>query len=361
MLVLALAAALTGLGLVLRLPGRAILAMVAALWAGVMLAHLLLPAGAPLRMSLGGSAESWFVIGLAAALGAGYRQLLAFARRRAPEPAVTAPPAPRPAPAGGFAPEELQRYARHIVLRELGGPGQGRLKAARVLVVGAGGLGAPVLLYLAAAGVGTLGVIDDDEVSLSNLQRQILHAEARLGMPKVFSAVEALRAVNPHVAVRPHHRRLTAEAAPALLADYDLVLDGSDNFATRLLVNAACVAAGKPLISGAITQWEGQVALFDPARGGPCYACIFPEEPAAGLAPSCAEAGVVGALPGVVGSMMAVEAIKLIAGIAASGSGADLRGRMMFYDGLWGEHRTIGLKPRPECPVCGGLHPLPQA
>lgn len=249
---------------------------------------------------------------------------------------------------GAFQGVELERYARHIMLREIGGLGQKNLKTAKVLVVGAGGLGSPALLYLAAAGVGTVGVIDDDVVENTNLQRQIIHADARIGMPKVFSAEIAMKAVTPFVAVRPYHRRLTPEIAAELVAGYDLVLDGTDNFDTRYLVNETCVAAGKPLISGALTQWEGQISLFDPAQGTPCYRCVFPKVPAAGLAPSCAETGVLGPLPGVIGSMMAVEAVKAIVG-----AGEQLAGRMLIYDALFGETRTIALKQRVDCRTCG--------
>lgn len=247
-------------------------------------------------------------------------------------------------------PEELERYARHIVLREIGGPGQRRLGAARVLVLGAGGLGCPALAYLAAAGVGRITLVDDDTVSLSNLQRQILFAPIDIGRPKVEAAAAALARLNPHVAVTPLAERLDAGNAAAILAGHDLALDGSDNFATRYLFNAACVAAGVPLIAAAMAQWEGQIGLWDPARGGPCYACVFPEAPAPGLAPDCAEAGVVGALPGVLGAMMALEAIKLIAR-----AGAPLRGRLLIYDGLWAETRSIRLHARKDCPDCHGL------
>ena len=247
-----------------------------------------------------------------------------------------------------FSDTELNRYARHIVLRELGGPGQKKLKQARVLVIGAGGLGAPALQYLAAAGVGTIGVIDDDEVENANLQRQVIHRDQDIGMPKVFSAEAAMQAQNPYVEVRPFHRRLTADIAADLFADFDLILDGTDNFETRYLVNETAVKLGKPLISGALSQWEGQLSLFHPKSGGPCYQCIFPEAPAEGLAPSCAQAGVIGPLPGVVGAMMAVEAIK-----ALTGAGATLQGEMLIYDGLYGESRKIRLSPRQDCPVCG--------
>lgn len=249
---------------------------------------------------------------------------------------------------GPLSGEEVQRYARHIILREIGGPGQARLKAARVLVVGAGGLGAPALLYLAAAGVGRITVIDDDLVETTNLQRQVIHAEARIGEAKALSAAAAMRALNAHVEVAPLVARLGEDNADAMIADHDLVLDGCDSFATRYLVNAACARAGVPLVAAALSQWEGQISLYDPAKGGPCYRCIFPQAPAPGLAPTCAEAGVLGPLPGVVGAMMAVEAVKEIAG-----AGEGLRGRMLIYDALYAEARVIALKRRDDCPDCG--------
>jgi molybdopterin/thiamine biosynthesis adenylyltransferase len=235
------------------------------------------------------------------------------------------------------------------VLHEIGGPGQQRLRAASVLVIGAGGLGSPALLYLAAAGAGHLGIVDDDAVGLSNLQRQVLHATDEIGAPKVESAARALARLNPHVSVDTHPQRLDAALAAALVPRHDLVLDGSDNFATRYLVNAACVAAGRPLIAAAMSQWEGQIGLYDPARGGPCYACVFPEPPAPELMPACAQAGIVGALPGVMGSMMALEAIKLI-----TGAGTPLLGALLIYDALHAETRRIRVRPRAGCPVCHG-------
>ena len=191
-------------------------------------------------------------------------------------------------------------------------------------------------------------MIDHDVVDNSNLQRQVIHRDADIGMPKVFSAEAAMRAQNPFIEIKPYNRRLEAEIAPDLFADYDVILDGTDNFTTRYLANEAAVRAGKPLVSGALSQWEGQVSVFDPAAGAPCYQCIFPEAPAEGLAPSCAEAGVIGPLPGVIGSMMAVETIKLI-----TGAGQPLRGEMLIYDALWGETRKIALERRADCPVCG--------
>jgi len=255
---------------------------------------------------------------------------------------------PEETPKGLMSDTEIERYARHLILREVGGAGQQKLRKSKVLVIGAGGLGSPVLQYLAAAGVGTLGVIDDDIVSLSNLQRQVLFDEDQLDMPKVFAAEAKLNALNPHITIRPYNRRLSQENAQDLFADYDLVMDGTDNYKTRSLVNAACVAGVTPLISGAISQWEGQVSLFDPANGTPCYACIFPEEPADGLAPSCAQAGVMGALPGIIGSIMAAEAIKHI-----TGAGQTLAGEMLIFDALYGESRKIGVQKSAECSVCG--------
>jgi len=245
-------------------------------------------------------------------------------------------------------PEEIERYARHIVLREIGGPGQNKLLNANLLVVGAGGLGSPALLYLAAAGVGTLGIVDDDTVSLSNLQRQVLHETNAIGEAKTRSARRALARVNPNVNVVEHRFRLTESNMDAVMSGYDLVLDGTDNFATRYLVNAACVRANTPLISAAMSQWEGQISVYDPANGGPCYQCVFPEAPAEGLAPNCAQAGVMGALAGVMGSMMAGEAIKVI-----TGAGQALRGEILIYDSLYGETRKLKTSARKGCPICG--------
>jgi len=341
---LCLAAGIWFLGAQMRAPRRTRWAMIAVLYLAILLLLWVLPSPNPLRDALGGSLAEWLIVGVLAALVAGYSLGLGALKARAaqatPEPAVAT---------GEYAREELPRYMRHIMLREIGGPGQKKLKAARVLVIGAGGLGSPALMYLAAAGVGTIGVIDDDEVEDTNLQRQIAHTDDRIGMAKVFSAEAAMKAVNPYVEVRPYHRRLDVELVDDLVADYDLVLDGTDNFATRYLANAACVKAGVPLISGALTQWEGQVSVFHPAGGAPCYECVFPEAPAEGLAPSCAEAGVAGPLPGVVGSMMAVEAVKVI-----TGAGEALLGRMMIYDALYGDTRVIKLARREDCAACAG-------
>ena len=232
--------------------------------------------------------------------------------------------------------EELERYARHLVLPEIGGPGQQRLKRARVLVVGAGGLGSPVLQYLAAAGVGTLGIVDDDTVSLSNLQRQIIHPTQNVGRPKVESARAAIAAINPHVAVETHRERLTSENVDALVGAYDVVVDGSDNFDTRYLVADACQRGGRPLVAGALGRFDGSLTVLKPyegeAEGGrpnPSYRDLFPEPPPAGLVPSCAEAGIVGALAGVIGTLQAVEVVKLVTGI-----GEPLVGRILLYDAL---------------------------
>ena len=246
-----------------------------------------------------------------------------------------------------FSEEELERYARHLVLHEVGGPGQQRLKAARVLVIGAGGLGSPALLYLSAAGVGTLGVVDDDEVSLSNLQRQVLHATEAVGTPKAASAAAAITRVNPNVDVVQHRLRLAADNAEELIGAYDIVLDGCDNFETRYLVNATCAALQKPLVSAALGRWEGQLSVFRPWLGGPCYRCLFPEAPPPGTVAPCSEAGVLGAIAGILGTMQAAEALKLI-----TNAGEPLDGRLMLYDALTAEARTIRLSKRADCPVC---------
>ena len=246
-----------------------------------------------------------------------------------------------------FAPEELVRYARHFVLPGVGPEGQGRLKNARILLVGAGGLGSPAALYLAAAGVGTLGVVDADVVDPSNLQRQVLHGTSELGRLKVDSARRRLREVNPHVEVVGHRERLTSGNALEIVPDYDLVVDGSDNFPTRYLVNDACVFSGKPFVYGAVDRWEGQLSVFA-AQEGPCYRCLFREPPPAGLVPTCAEAGVLGVLPGVVGSLQAMEAIKLVLGV-----GEPMVGRLLLFDAMALSFREMELRPNPDCPVCG--------
>jgi molybdopterin/thiamine biosynthesis adenylyltransferase len=253
-----------------------------------------------------------------------------------------------------FTPDERERYARHILLKEIGGAGQQRLKAAHAALVGAGGLGAPAALYLAAAGVGTLTLIDDDAVSLSNLQRQVLYRSADVGAAKATCAAAALKALNPNVTMHPRVERLDAENAEPLLAGVSIVLDGTDSFATRFAVNAACHRLRIPLVSGAVGRWDGQIGVFKsgltrdrpPAERLPCYRCFVPEAPPD--AETCAEVGIVGALTGVVGSMMALEAIKEIAQ-----AGETLAGRLMIFDALSGEARTVQLSRDPACTVCG--------
>ena len=319
--------------------------LIGLVWLAVLLMLAALDPDQNLARAIGDGPVEWALLGVAAVLVWGYSVVLGALKARAPPAAETAPAA---TPGGPLGPAELDRYSRHILLHDLGGPGQRRLKQARVLVIGAGGLGAPALQYLAAAGVGTLGVIDDDVVEASNLARQVIHDDAGIGLPKVQSAVARLAAQNPHIALRPYERRLTEENAAALFADYDLILDGSDNFDTRYLANRVAAAQGIPLIGAALTQWEGQISTWDPAKGGPCYECVFPERPAPGTVPICSEAGVAGPLPGVLGAMMALEAVKEI-----TGAGQGLRGRMLIYDGLYADCRTISLRPRADCPVCG--------
>ncbi|WP_051567313.1 HesA/MoeB/ThiF family protein [Sulfitobacter guttiformis] len=320
--------------------------MIGILLVAVIGVQLVFPQGHPLRAATGNSAAPWLILTGIGGVIFFYSRVISGLRAQTGVDADT--PAAVPTRQGSFSETELNRYARHIILREVGGAGQKALRNAKVLVIGAGGLGAPVLQYLAAAGVGTIGVIDDDKVENTNLQRQVIHKDTNIGMPKVFSAQLEMQAQNPFVTVKPYNRRLDADLAPELFAEYDLVLDGCDNFDTRYLVNAACVAARIPLVSGALSQWEGQLSVFDPARGAPCYQCIFPTAPAAHLAPSCAEAGVIGPLPGVVGSMMAVEAVKII-----TGAGSPLLGQMVIYDALYAESRKIKIGPRTDCPVCG--------
>ncbi len=250
--------------------------------------------------------------------------------------------------------DEIERYARHIVLADVGGPGQQKLKAARVLVIGAGGLGAPVIQYLAAAGVGTLGIVDDDRVSLSNLQRQVIHDTDAVGIGKVDSARETVARINPHVSVEGHAVRLTAENAAALVGAYDLVVDGSDNFATRYVVSDACFHARKPLVTAAVGQFDGSITTLKPylrdANGvpNPTYRCLFPEAPPDGLLPTCAEAGILGALVGVVGSLQALEVIKEIVGI-----GDGLVGRLLLYDARAARFETIRYACDPANPLSG--------
>ncbi|WP_420862742.1 HesA/MoeB/ThiF family protein [Algirhabdus cladophorae] len=341
--VFVMAGFLWGMGAVLKTPHQARWIMIGLLFVGVLCVHLILPDGHPLREGLGGSPALWIMLGCFAGLAYFYRKGLMWIRART-NPVSFDPPVTGQL----FADVELERYARHIVLREVGGPGQKALKQSKVLVIGAGGLGGPAMMYLAASGVGTIGIIDDDLVENTNLQRQIVHKDASIGTPKVFSAEATIKAQNPFVAVRPYHRRLTADIATDLFADYDLILDGSDNFETRRLANQVAVALGKPLIGAALTQWEGQISVYRGVGDVPCYACVFPKDPDPSLAPSCAEAGVISPLTGVIGSMMAVEAMKTIVQ-----AGQSLEGEMLIYDALYGETRKIKLKRDPACKVCG--------
>ena len=246
-----------------------------------------------------------------------------------------------------YTPEQLIRYSRHFLLPEVGEDGQAKLLQAKVLLVGAGGLGSPAAYYLAAAGVGTLGIIDNDVVDISNLQRQILHANDRIGMPKVESAKKTLEGLNPDVKVIPYQAKLTSENIMEIIKDYDLVIDGCDNFPTRYLVNDACVLTGKPNVHGSIFQFEGQATVFYPGKG-PCYRCLYPEPPPAEMAPSCAEAGVLGVLPGLIGVIEALEAVKLILG-----KGDSLVGRLLHFNTLTMEINTLKLRRDPNCPMCG--------
>ena len=328
-----------------------VLLLVTLVWFLVLIAMLAAPAAEITSFSAIGPA-GWLVSGAIVWLGVFYAGFLRSLRRKADARwGEKAPEAPAAGGYGGPAEDALDRYARHYVLREIGGPGQAKLRDASVLIVGAGGLGAPAALYLAAAGVGRITLADPDRVSISKLQRQIIYRNADAGRPKGLAAAEALRALNPYLQIHASSREIGANDAD-FVAGFDLVLDGTDTFAARQGINAACAAAGVPLIAGSISQWEGQLTTYDPAGGAPCFACIFPQAPAPGLAPSCAEAGVAGPLPGVIGSMMALEAIKRI-----TGAGPGLAGQMLIFDGLYGETRRIRIRRRADCPVCSGVAP----
>jgi molybdopterin/thiamine biosynthesis adenylyltransferase len=250
-----------------------------------------------------------------------------------------------------FTEDQVLRYARHIILPNIGGEGQRKLMQAKVLLIGAGGLGSPAAMYLAAAGVGTLGLVDFDRVDLSNLQRQLLHDTEDVGRPKVESAKERLNSLNPNVEVNAHDVVLTSQNAFEVLEPYDVIVDGTDNFPVRYLVNDAAQMLGKPLVYGSIYQFEGQASVFLPGSETPCYRCLFPHPPPPGTVPSCAEAGVFGVLPGIIGSIQAVEAIKLVVGV-----GEPLVGKLLLFDALAMEFTTVKLKWDPDCPVCG-KHP----
>ena len=248
----------------------------------------------------------------------------------------------------GFTEDQVQRYSRHIILPNVGGAGQRKLLDSKVLVIGAGGLGSPILLYLAAAGIGTIGIVDFDKVDTSNLQRQILHTDADVDRPKVESALEHLRALNPTIEIIGHDTLLNADNVMEIMEPYDVVIDGTDNFPVRYLVNDATQFLGKPLVYGSIYQFEGQATVFMPGQDAPCYRCLFPSPPPPGTVPSCAEGGVFGALPGIVGSIQATEAVKLI-----TGKGDPLIGRLLIFDALEMDFQTVRVRWDADCPVCG--------
>ena len=343
LVVLAMAVFLWGIGHIADMPARGRWILIALLYLAVLAVNIALPDGHPIREMTGGSTRDWMILGAVVGVFLAYREGLRWLRQRV-RPENQSPE--KISEKQGYS--EIERNARHITLREIGGPGQARLKASSVLVVGAGGLGSAALQALGAAGVGRIGVIDDDIVEATNLQRQSIHTDDRIGIPKVFSAEAALKAQNPYLDVRPYNRRMTQDIARDLVAEYDLVLDGTDDPETRYVVNAAAVATETPLISAAISQWEGQIGVFAPSENGPCYACVFPKAPKAGLAPSCAEAGVLGPLPAVFGALMAAEAVKWL-----SGAGEPLLGRLMIYDALYADSRIIKAARRPDCAVCG--------
>lgn len=246
-----------------------------------------------------------------------------------------------------LSPEQLDRYSRHIIMDDVGPGGQKQLLDAEVLIIGAGGLGSPIIQYLAAAGTGTLGIIDDDVVERSNLQRQIIHGDADIGRPKVESAREYIASINPDITVRPLDQRVSPENIMSLISSYDFIVDGTDNFQTRYLVNDACTIAEKPFSHGAIFRFEGQVTTFATEENSPCYRCMFPEAPPPGMIPDCATAGVLGVLPGTIGCIQATETMKHILG-----KGELLDGRMIFYDALGMSFDEVRIEKNPECPVC---------
>ncbi|OIO40601.1 MAG: adenylyltransferase [Candidatus Omnitrophica bacterium CG1_02_49_10] len=246
-----------------------------------------------------------------------------------------------------FTDEQIERYSRQMILSEIGGEGQKKISAAKVILIGAGGLGSPCAYYLAAAGVGTLGIVDSDKVEVNNLQRQIIHSNAKVGMYKAESAKDTLSALNPDIKVVPMVKRLTSENVIEVIGDYDIVVDGSDNFPTRYLMNDACVLANKPLVHGGILKFDGQLFTIKP-KEGPCYRCLFSEPPPPGLVPSCQEAGILGSVAGVIGVLQASEVLKLILG-----KGELLVGRLLIYDALSSRFRSVNIRRNPKCPICG--------
>jgi len=303
---------------------------------------LILPEGNIIKNYIGSSVMEWLILVTIVFLVGGYGFFLRAMKKNNLENTFNN------LPDNEMSETEIERYARHIILKEIGGQGQQKLRDSKVLIVGAGGLGNPVSMYLAGAGVGTIGIIDDDEVSLSNLQRQVLYRDTDIGKSKVFASQKNLLEINPYIIVKPYNRVLDINNAQNLISEYDLIVDGTDNIETRHLINLACVREKKPLISGAISQWEGQISLFDPSNNSPCYSCIFPKTDNDSMIQSCAEVGVLGSLPGVIGSIMAVEVVKEITGI-----GKSLRGFLLLYDALSCEIRKIKADKDVKCKICG--------
>ena len=329
----------------LQLPKSIVPAGALGLSVFILCVHLTLPSENSLRIALGGGLEPWALLFGVFVVIYFYREILKrlrfLSKKNIEEDMVKTFSEAR------FSDVELDRYSRHIIMREIGGSGQKKLKSTSILVVGAGGLGSPILQYLSAAGIGKIGVIDHDVVDHSNLQRQVIHNDASIGLPKVFSAQRAIEEQNPHIEVKPYNRRLDRAIAHELLSEYDIIIEGSDNFETRYLVNEVSKSLSKVVVSGALSQWEGQIMVFDHQLDTPCYQCVFPQKPAEGLAPTCAEAGVFSTLPGVVGTLMAAEAIKHILNV-----GNGLRGVMLIYDSMQSEIRSIKLKKADNCRIC---------
>tara|TARA_B100001142_G_scaffold209438_1_gene207593 strand:+ start:182 stop:1225 length:1044 start_codon:yes stop_codon:yes gene_type:complete len=307
----------------------------------IFLTIFFLPENNPVRLTLGVSLNEWIGISFVFLVILGYIVVLKKIKTR------NIVKYPSNSSKKNMSDVEIERYARHLVLKDIGGQGQQRLRNAKVLVVGAGGLGNPVSMYLAGAGIGTIGIIDNDVVSLSNLQRQILYREHDVGKSKVFATQKNILEINPHIEIKPYNRLLDSRNAQKLISEYDIIIDGSDNLKTRHLVNFACVKEKKPLISGAISQWEGQISLFDPSKNYPCYSCIFPESDKENLTRSCADVGVLSSLPGVIGSLMAVEAIKEITAV-----GDSLRGKLFLYDAMNCKTIKIEAERNKNCKVC---------
>ena len=339
-LVFTIVAFLWGIGAVFHAPYRHRYIMILLLFAALVAIHLYFPATHPLRQNTGGDIRLWLIIGGFAGLIFIYWRGLIWLKSRQ----KTDHNGPKDTQKPALSAAQLERYSRHILLRDIGGEGQKRICESKVLVIGVGGLGSPALQYLAAAGVGTLGFIDDDLIEPSNLQRQTIHRDDAIGIPKVKSASAMIAAQNPFVQRRPYQRRFEADIATQLIEDYDLVLDCSDNFNTRRLVNATCLSVGRACIFGALSQWEGQVMV---QKGAPCYECVFPNTQALLHEESCAQVGVFAALPGIIGTLMAAEALKII-----TGAGTPLKGRLLIYDALDATCRVIKTTKKTNCHAC---------